>query len=151
MKSFAEQLADLAKAGYRVAEAQAKVAHDAILLAMYVESCGGSPHHAVLQGGGGVAVTARPEAAPYQSRLEGGCPSQGRLRGTRDPTVAVADAINCVPPDTVPRGCSAFPVAGRIGLWYYTNRRQKQEKCRRMVKCYIHSQSAGNDSGRLIR
>ena len=35
MKSFAEQLADLAKAGYRVAEAQAKVAHDAILLAMY--------------------------------------------------------------------------------------------------------------------
>ena len=35
MKSFAEQLAELAKAGYRVAEAQAKVAHDAILLAMY--------------------------------------------------------------------------------------------------------------------
>ena len=35
MKSFAEQLADLAKAGYRIAEAQAKVAHDAILLAMY--------------------------------------------------------------------------------------------------------------------
>ena len=28
MKSFAEQLADLAKAGYRVAEAQAKVAHE---------------------------------------------------------------------------------------------------------------------------
>ena len=98
MKSFAEQLADLAKAGYRVAEAQAKVAHDAILLAMYVESCGGSPHHAVLQGGGGVAVTARPEAAPYQSRLEGGCPSQGRSRGTRDPTITIADAINCVPP-----------------------------------------------------
>ena len=32
MKSFAEQLSELAKAGYRVAEAQAKVAHDAILL-----------------------------------------------------------------------------------------------------------------------
>jgi len=35
MKSFAEQLAALSKAGYRIAEAQAKVAHDAILLAMY--------------------------------------------------------------------------------------------------------------------
>ena len=35
MKSFAEQLSELAKVGYRVAEAQAKVAHDAILLAMY--------------------------------------------------------------------------------------------------------------------
>lgn len=35
MKSFAEQLAALSEAGYRVAEAQAKVAHDAILLAMY--------------------------------------------------------------------------------------------------------------------
>ena len=35
MKSFAEQLATLSKAGYRIAEAQAKVAHDAILLAMY--------------------------------------------------------------------------------------------------------------------
>lgn len=35
MKSFAEQLSELAEAGYRVAEAQAKVAHDAILLAMY--------------------------------------------------------------------------------------------------------------------
>ena len=29
MKSFAEQLSELAKAGYRVAEAQAKVAHGA--------------------------------------------------------------------------------------------------------------------------
>ena len=35
MKTFAEQLSTLASAGYRVAEAQAKVAHDAILLAMY--------------------------------------------------------------------------------------------------------------------
>ena len=35
MKTFAEQLSALAGAGYRVAEAQAKVAHDAILLAMY--------------------------------------------------------------------------------------------------------------------
>lgn len=35
MKSFAEQLTELSKAGYRIAEAQAKVAHDAILLAMY--------------------------------------------------------------------------------------------------------------------
>lgn len=35
MKSFAEQLLSLSKAGYRIAEAQAKVAHDAILLAMY--------------------------------------------------------------------------------------------------------------------
>ena len=35
MKSFAEQMLSLSKAGYRIAEAQAKVAHDAILLAMY--------------------------------------------------------------------------------------------------------------------
>ena len=35
MRSFAEQLADLAKAGYRIAEAHAKVAHDAILFAMH--------------------------------------------------------------------------------------------------------------------
>ena len=35
MKTFAEQLSALSNAGYRVAEAQAKVAHDAILLAMY--------------------------------------------------------------------------------------------------------------------
>lgn len=35
MKSFAEQLAELFNAGYRIAEAQAKVAHDAILLAAY--------------------------------------------------------------------------------------------------------------------
>ena len=35
MKSFAEQLAALSEAGYRVAEAQAKIAHDAVLLAMY--------------------------------------------------------------------------------------------------------------------
>ena len=35
MMTFAEQLAALSAAGYRVAEAQAKVAHDAILLAMY--------------------------------------------------------------------------------------------------------------------
>ena len=48
-----------------------------------------------LQGGCGVAVTARPEAAPYQSRLEGGCPSQGRSRGTRDPTITIADATRC--------------------------------------------------------
>ena len=31
MKSFAEQLAELVRAGYRVAEAQAKVAHDVYL------------------------------------------------------------------------------------------------------------------------
>ena len=35
MKSFAEQIAALSEAGYRTAEAQSKVAHDAILLAMY--------------------------------------------------------------------------------------------------------------------
>ena len=35
MKSFAEQIAALSEAGYRIAEAQSKVAHDAILLAMY--------------------------------------------------------------------------------------------------------------------
>ena len=35
MRTFAEQLAALSGAGYRIAEAQAKVAHDAILLAMY--------------------------------------------------------------------------------------------------------------------
>ena len=35
MKSFAEQLAALTAAGYRMAEAQAKVAHDAILFAMH--------------------------------------------------------------------------------------------------------------------
>ncbi len=35
MRTFAEQLADLAKAGYRIAEAHAKVAHDAILFAMH--------------------------------------------------------------------------------------------------------------------
>jgi len=35
MKSFAEQMAALSEAGYRIAEAQSKVAHDAILLAMY--------------------------------------------------------------------------------------------------------------------
>ena len=33
MKSFAEQIAALSEAGYRIAEAQSKVAHDAILLA----------------------------------------------------------------------------------------------------------------------
>ena len=33
MKSFAEQIATLSKAGYRIAEAQSKVAHDAVLLA----------------------------------------------------------------------------------------------------------------------
>ena len=35
MKSFAEQIAALSEAGYRIAEAQSKVAHDAVLLAMY--------------------------------------------------------------------------------------------------------------------
>ena len=35
MKSFAAQIAELSDAGYRIAEAQAKVAHDAILLAAY--------------------------------------------------------------------------------------------------------------------
>ena len=40
----------------------------------------GSPHHAVLQGGGGVAVAARAGRAPYQSRQDGGCPSQGRTQ-----------------------------------------------------------------------
>ena len=35
MKSFAEQLAVLSEAGYRIAEAQSKIAHDEILLAMY--------------------------------------------------------------------------------------------------------------------
>ena len=35
MKSFAAQIAELSYAGYRIAEAQAKVAHDAILLAAY--------------------------------------------------------------------------------------------------------------------
>ena len=35
MKSFAEQLTALTDAGYRMAEAQAKIAHDAILFAMH--------------------------------------------------------------------------------------------------------------------
>ena len=74
----------------------------------------GSPHHAVLQGGCGVAVAARAGRAPYQSRQDGGCPSQWS-RGTRDPTdadarervppVTVADAINCVPPHAVATSC----------------------------------------------
>ena len=38
-------------------------------------------------------------------RKDGGCPSQGRSRGTRDPIVA--DAI-CVPPLAVTRGCAAI-------------------------------------------
>ncbi|MBQ3290622.1 MAG: hypothetical protein IJH50_14560 [Kiritimatiellae bacterium] len=37
-KPFAEQLAELRAAGYRLPDAQAKVAHDAVLYAMY--KCG---------------------------------------------------------------------------------------------------------------
>ena len=48
MGSFAEQLAALSEAGYRVAEAQAKVAHDAILLAMYKS---GFKNHSTVKGG----------------------------------------------------------------------------------------------------
>ena len=35
MKTFSEQLQDLKVAGYRLAEAEAKVAHDAVLFAMH--------------------------------------------------------------------------------------------------------------------
>ena len=40
----------------------------------------GSLHHAVLQGGGGVAVAARMGRAPYHRRQDGGGPSQLRTR-----------------------------------------------------------------------
>ena len=35
MKTFSEQLQDLKATGYRLAEAEAKVAHDAVLFAMH--------------------------------------------------------------------------------------------------------------------
>ena len=34
----------------------------------------------------------------FAHHQDGGCPSQVRSRGTCDPTVAIVDAINCVPP-----------------------------------------------------